>query len=155
MECEMRLSKSGLIVLLSAGLSACGSLGSDSSSGGVDLWGSAFGRSEKSIAEAEANAAINKLLEGTPGLVLESSDRRVAAEAQKQALATPGAGGAVRWDNPRTGRQGEVRPGPRYQVNDTECREFTHQVTSKGNPVPVVARATACTDEKGLWRPIG
>ncbi|MBA4203355.1 MAG: lipoprotein LipA [Polymorphum sp.] len=140
---------------MSAGLSACGSLGSDSSSGGADLWGSAFGRSEKSIAEAEANAAINKLLEGTPGLVLETSDRRVAAEAQKQALATPGAGGAVRWDNPRTGRQGEVRPGPKYQVNNTECREFTHQVTSKDNPVPVVARATACTDEKGLWRPIG
>jgi surface antigen len=148
----MRWVALSMVVAVAAGLSACSSAGD--AGGGVGLWGTAFGQSEKSIAEAEANAAINQLLDGTPQLGLESSDRKVAAEAQKQALATPGAGGTVRWDNPRTGRTGEVRLGPRYQVNKTECRELTHAVSSKETPVPVVARSTTCTDEKGIWRPI-
>ncbi|MCY1708619.1 lipoprotein LipA [Pannonibacter sp. SL95] len=148
----MRWVALSMVVAVAAGLSACSSVGD--TGGGVGFWGTAFGQSEKSIAEAEANAAINQLLDGTPQLGLESSDRKVAAEAQKQALATPGAGGTVRWDNPRTGRTGEVRLGPRYQVNKTECRELTHAVSSKETPVPVVARSTTCTDEKGIWRSI-
>ncbi|ADZ71334.1 LipA a lipoprotein [Polymorphum gilvum] len=139
-------------VVMAAALSGCNSLMGASDSGGAGLWGTAFGSSAKSVAEAEASAAITKLLEGNQGLVLEPSDRRVAAEAQRQALAAPGTGGAVRWDNPKTGRSGEVRPGPRYQVNRTECREFTHEVVAKG-AAPVAVRATACMDG-GTWRTI-
>ncbi len=153
MECQMRWMGMTMVLAVSVGLSACGSVG-DTGGSGAGLWGTAFGQSEKSLAEAEANAAINQLLDGTPQLGLESSDRKVAAEAQKQALATPGSGGTVRWDNPRTGRAGEVRLGPRYQVNKTECRALTHSVTSKDMPVPVVARSTTCADDKGIWRPI-
>jgi surface antigen len=59
-------------------------------------------------------------------------DRRRAVVADLQALETGPSGAPVAWRNPQTGRCGNVVPGPVYQENGVECREYTHTVYIEG-----------------------
>jgi surface antigen len=144
----MRLRNTSVLVLIMAGLSACSSApGTGSHNDG--FWGSSFGVSN-SLGRNEASAAIALLQSNEFGQSLEASDRRAAAEAQRRALRANGVGVTVSWENDKTGRSGQVRPGPVYQVNDTSCREFTHEMTLNGSIM--TARGTACQEDDGSWR---
>ncbi|GAA0784047.1 hypothetical protein GCM10009077_34700 [Roseibium denhamense] len=102
---------------------------------------------------SEANTAISVLVNNEFGDALNPSDRRAAENAQNRALRARGVGVSVAWQNDRTGRSGQVRPGPVYRVNDTECREFTHQMVLQGRTLQ--ARGTACEVARGKWEIIG
>jgi surface antigen len=145
----MRLRDTTILVVLLAGLAGCGSLaGTHGDTAGV--WGSSFGARGASVANSEAGAAI-ALLQGQEfGEVLEASDRKAAVEAQRRALRSRGVGAAIAWNNEKTGRNGEVRPGPVYQVNKLTCREFTHEMMV--DQKVLTARGTACKTENGGWK---
>jgi len=136
------------VILLLAALTGCSALSSTDRSG--PGYGSSFGAQGVTLADEEASTAIAVLQDDELGSVLESSDRRAAAEAQKQALRSRGVGAAISWENSRTGRRGEVRPGPVYKVNDTACREFTHEMQVDGRVLR--ARGTACREDSGQWK---
>ncbi|MBO6892362.1 MAG: hypothetical protein JJ866_10515 [Roseibium sp.] len=116
-------------------------------------WGSFFGDPSSNVTGSEANAAISVLVNNEFGDALEPSDRREAENAQNRALRARGVGVAVAWQNEKTGRSGQVRPGPVYYVNETSCREFTHQMVLQGRTLQ--ARGTACETDRGNWQVIG
>ncbi|PVB60798.1 RT0821/Lpp0805 family surface protein [Labrenzia sp. 011] len=116
-------------------------------------WGSFFGDPQSNVAGSEANAAISVLVNNELGNALDPSDRRAAEDAQDRALRARGVGVAVAWQNERTGRSGQVRPGPVYFVNETSCREFTHEMVLQGRMLQ--ARGTACETDGGSWQVIG
>ncbi len=116
-------------------------------------FGSFFGDPNADVAGSEANTAISVLVNNEFGEALDPSDRRAAEDAQRRALRSRGLGVSVAWQNDRTGRSGQVRPGPVYTVNDTKCREFTHEMVLQGRTLQ--ARGTACESGRGDWMVIG
>jgi surface antigen len=116
-------------------------------------WGSFFGDPNANVAGSEASAAISVLVNNEFGDALDASDRRAAEDAQDRALRARGVGISVAWQNERTGRSGQVRPGPVYFVNDTSCREFTHEMVLNGRVLQ--ARGAACETDQGKWQVIG
>ncbi|MBN9669693.1 hypothetical protein JF539_05040 [Labrenzia aggregata] len=116
-------------------------------------WGSFFGDPSANGTGAEAKAAYSVLVNNELGNALEPSDRRAAENAQTRALRARGVGSSVAWQNEKTGRSGQVRPGPVYFVNETSCREFTHEMVLRGRTLR--ARGTACETERGDWQVIG
>lgn len=116
-------------------------------------WGSFFGDPNANVAGSEANTAISVLVNNEFGNALEPSDRMAAEDAQNRALRARGLGVSVAWQNERTGRSGQVRPGPVYFVNETSCREFTHEMVLQGRTLQ--ARGTACETDQGNWQVIG
>ena len=145
----MRL-RGATCVALATVLAGCSlTSGSKQSSG----WGSFFGDPNANVAGTEANTAISVLVNNEFGDALDPSDRRAAEAAQNRALRARGVGVSVAWQNERTGRSGQVRPGPVYFVNDTSCREFTHEMVLNGQVLK--ARGAACETERGNWQVIG
>ena len=120
---------------------------------GTGIWGSSFGAPSGSVAGSEANTAISVLVNNEFGEALDPTDRHAAETAQNRALRARGVGVAVSWQNERTGRSGQVRPGPIYSVNETSCREFTHEMVLQGRTLR--ARGTACDAGRGKWQVIG
>ncbi|WP_420411254.1 RT0821/Lpp0805 family surface protein [Roseibium sp.] len=124
-----------------------------SGANGVGGWGSSFGDPRASVAGSEANKAISVFVNNELGEALEPSDKKAAEKAQDRALKARGVGVSVAWQNERTGRSGKVRPGPVYSVNETRCREFTHEMVLQGRVLQ--ARGTACEVKQGRWKVIG
>lgn len=141
----MRFLPAAATVLMMSALAGCSSVSGD---GQASSWAGSSG-----VAEAEASTAISVLLNNEFGQALDVSDHKAVAEAQRQALRSPGVGSAVAWQNSATGRSGQVRPGPVYQVNDTTCREFTHEMNLSNRHL--VARGTACRQDDGSWKTLG
>jgi len=139
------------ICLLTATITGGCSIGSGPN--GFGGWGSSFGDPRGGVAGTEANAAISVLVNNEFGDALEPSDRKAAEAAQDRALRARGLGVSVAWQNERTGRSGQVRPGPIYSVNNTHCREFTHEMVVQGRVLQ--ARGTACEADEGTWKVIG
>lgn len=142
--------RSATCVAFATVLAGCSMTSGNTGSGG---WGSSFGDPSANVAGSEANTAISVLVNNEFGDALDPSDRRAAENAQTRALRARGVGGAVAWQNDRTGRSGQVRPGPVYTVNDTKCREFTHEMVLQGRTLQ--ARGTACETGRGDWTVIG
>lgn len=112
------------------------------------LTGNEYG-ARASLAEDEASTAISALLQNDFGQAMAPSDHKAVAAAQAKALRMRGTGAAVSWRNIRTGHTGEVRPGPVYQVNETVCREVTHEMTAGSHHYK--SRGTACQEGNGAW----
>lgn len=84
--------------------------------------------------------------------LLDDGDRVLVAEAQFEALESGAAGASRDWSNPVNGHAGTVTPGPAYTVNQYSCRDFSQRVVVGERSE--VARATACRQPDGTWRPI-
>ncbi|MET1414619.1 RT0821/Lpp0805 family surface protein [Roseibium sp. HPY-6] len=145
----MRL-RNATCVALATLLAGCSLTSGNTSSTGV---GSFFGDPSANVAGSEANTAISVLVNNEFGDALDPTDRRAAEDAQTRALRARGVGVSVGWQNDRTGRSGQVRPGPIYTVNETKCREFTHEMVLRGQTLQ--ARGTACESGRGEWLVIG
>jgi len=83
------------------------------------------------------------------GAALDDEDKRRAYAAQVQALEGGPSGAPVAWRNPDSGRYGSVVPGPAYQANGANCRQFTHTIYIDGKPQ--TARGAACRNADGVW----
>jgi surface antigen len=114
------------------------------------LIGSQFGGGTGDhIAAGLAGAAIGGLIGNRIGASMDEQDRRLAYQAQMQALESGRSGAAVPWRNPDSGRYGTVVPGAAYQSNGLQCRPYTHTIYIDGTPQ--VARGNACRNPDGTW----
>jgi surface antigen len=111
--------------------------------------GSATGRASNAAAAAAANAALGGLIGNKLGASLNDEDRRLAYEAQIDALDRGAPGAPVPWRNPVSGRHGNIVPGPLYDQKGAKCRGFSHTVTINGELE--TARGTACLGADGSW----
>src|SRR5438270_5334978 len=118
------------------------------------LIGSQFGGGTgEHIAAGIAGAAIGGMIGNRIGASMDDEDRRLAYDAQVQALESGRSGAAVPWRNPDSGRYGSVVPGPAYQSNGLQCRQYTHTIYIDGQPQ--VARGSACRNPDGTWTAVG
>ena len=101
------------------------------------------------VAGTLAGATLGGFLGNRIGASLDDEDKRRAYAAQMQALDTGPSGAPVAWRNPDTGRYGNVVPGPAYQANGSQCREYTHTVYIDGTPQ--IQRGAACRNPDGTW----
>src|SRR6266699_6587486 len=107
------------------------------------LIGSQFGGGTgEHIAAGIAGAAIGGMIGNRIGAGMDDEDRRLAYDAQVQALESGRSGAAVPWRNPDSGRYGTVVPGQAYQANGLQCRQYTHTIYINGRPQ--IARGNAC-----------
>lgn len=84
------------------------------------------------------------------GATLDGSAQKAARNAEYQALEFGRTGMPVPWASGNT--KGEVVPGARYQINASNCRDFTHVLfvgTERQS-----ARGTACRLPNGTWQPV-
>jgi surface antigen len=114
---------------------------------------SAIGRGGNGAAAAVTNAALGGLIGGKLGASLNDDDRRLAYEAQLDALDRGAPGAPVPWRNPASGRYGNIVPGPAYDLKGAKCRGFSHTVTI--NRELETARGTACRGPDGTWTAAG
>lgn len=105
------------------------------------------------VAAGVAGAAIGGLIGNRIGSALDDEDRRLAYEAQLEALESGRSGAPKNWRNPDSGRYGTIIPGPAYDQAGAQCRHFTHTIYIDGTPQ--TARGTACRNPDGSWTPVG
>src|SRR5712664_999584 len=118
------------------------------------LIGSQFGGGTgEHLAAGLAGAAIGGMIGNRIGASMDDEDKKLAYAAQVQALESGRSGTAVPWRNPDSGRYGSVVPGPAYQSNGLQCRQYTHTIYIDGRPQ--VARGNACRNPDGTWTAVG
>jgi surface antigen len=99
-----------------------------------------------------SSAMIGSMIGNQLGAAMDDEDKRRAYAAQVQALEGGPSGAPVAWRNPDSGRYGSIVPGPAYDSNGRNCRQFTHTVYLDGKPQ--TARGTACRGPDGTWQPV-
>jgi len=111
--------------------------------------GSANGRGEQAAAAAVTDAALGGMLGARIGARLDDEDRRLASQAQLEALERGASGAPVPWRNPSSGHYGNIVPGPAYARQGSTCRGYSHSVSIAGQFD--IARGTACRVSDGPW----
>jgi surface antigen len=112
--------------------------------------GSTIGSGRGRVIATTVGAVAGGLIGMEVGRSLDERDRQLAMQAEYRALEMGQAGRPIEWRNEQTGRYGEVVVGPGYQVNQLDCRDYTHTVYISGQPQ--VARGTACREADDTWR---
>jgi surface antigen len=121
---------------------------------GGALIGSQFGGGPgERIAAGIAGAAIGGLIGNRIGAAMDDEDKRLAYEAQMDALERGPSGRPRAWRNPDSGRYGSIVPGPAYDRGGSKCRQYTHTIYIDGRPQ--TARGAACRNPDGTWTPVG
>lgn len=120
---------------------------------GGALVGSQFGGGPgERVAAAMGGALIGGMIGNRIGAAMDDEDKKRAYAAQVQALEGGPSGAPVAWRNPDSGRYGSVVPGPAYQANGMNCRQYTHTIYIEGKPQ--TARGAACRNPDGTWNPV-
>jgi surface antigen len=111
--------------------------------------GSANGRGEQAAAAAVSDAALGGMLGAKIGARLDAEDRRLASQAQIEALERGAPGAPVPWRNPASGHYGNIVPGPAYVRQGSTCRGYSHSISIAGQFD--TSRGTACRVSDGPW----
>jgi len=104
------------------------------------------------VAGALIGAGVGALIGNRIGASLDEQDKKLAYEAEMNALDRGQSGAPVSWRNPDTGRYGSVVPGPAYVDAGRNCRAYTETIYIDGRPQ--TARGTACRNPDGSWTPL-
>ncbi len=108
------------------------------------------GAGERDAAAAVTEAALGGMIGAKIGTKLDDDDRRLAYQAQIEALDNGAPGAPVPWRNPASGRYGNIVPGPAYaRQGGATCHGYSHTVTIAGQTE--IARGTACHGADGAW----
>ena len=160
--CFVRLSAAALVAMATAACSGNPETGTGprentgtligAVAGGLIVSQFGGGTGER-VAAGLAGAAVGGLLGNRIGSAMDDDDKQRAYAAQMQALESGKSGTAVAWKNPDSGRYGSVVPGPAYQTNGQQCRQYTHTIYIDGKPQ--VARGNACRNPDGTWTAVG
>jgi surface antigen len=148
------------VALASALLAACASDSGPKEAGstlvgagaGAVPGNAAGGAAGNRAAGTVTGAAIGGMIGNRIGAAMDDEDKRRAYAAQVQALDRGPSGAPVAWRNPDSGRYGSIVPGPAYEQNGMNCRQFTHTIYIDGKPQ--TARGTACRNADGSWQPV-
>jgi surface antigen len=147
-------SKAAMVLACALGLGGCdvttaGGEGGGTLAGAFSSSGPGASHAGNGAAAAVANAAMGGLIGSKIGASLNDEDRRLAYEAQLDALDHGAPGAPVPWRNPASGRFGNIVPGPAYDQKGLKCRGFSHTVTVDGELR--TTRGTACRGPDGPW----
>jgi surface antigen len=147
-------------VALCLGLAACGPEGPSKADTGTvvgavagGVIGNQFARGGGRVAATVAGAFIGGVVGSEIGRSMDREDRRLAREAELEALDRGPSGVGRPWRNPDTGRYGEVIPEQPYRRGGLDCRDYVHTVYIDGRPQAM--RGTACRNPDGTWRAVG
>jgi surface antigen len=150
--------KTNVLLIFAAALLLCGcDVTSSGGSDGPGLLTGAFAGTgtatgdpaRERAAAAVTAAALGGLIGPKLGSELDDSDRRLAYQAQIDALDRGAPGAPIAWRNPATGRHGNIVAGPLYDQKGAKCRGYSHTVTTGGQLETV--RKTACRNADGSW----
>lgn len=111
--------------------------------------GSQFGSGGGRVAAIAGGALLGGFLGNQIGAQLDEADKQYYQNAQYQALEY---GAPQQWQNPQSGRYGQVNVGPPQYINSAQCRDYTNTVYIDGRPQ--VVRGTACRNPDGTWRQV-
>jgi len=114
--------------------------------------GQAYGPTDGTVAGSPGSGVVlaGGVIANVAGRDLDPTARRMAQEAEYQALEFGKTGSPIAWKSGAS--HGEVVPGPPYQVNAYNCRDYTHTIYGSGQSQ--TARATACRRPTGRWQPV-
>jgi surface antigen len=140
-----------IVILLTSALALAGCTSTGSRGGGGSLLGS-FAGGSKPASSAGLAAIGNGLIGSSIGGALGPDDRRLALEAEYQALEYTQAGRPVPWTGTNGGTAGEVVAYQPYRVGSQDCRQYMHTV--RLDTQSRTARGSACRNEDGSWTPL-
>jgi len=98
-------------------------------------------------------AVIGGILAHRVARGMDEADRRMAAEAEYQAMEYGLPGTSTAWENPATHHRGVIVPEKPFPQGDEYCRAYTHTVDLGGGGGTI--RDTACRKPDGVWRASG
>jgi surface antigen len=150
----------GLAGVAAVMLAGCGPNGPNRSDSGAvvgaiagGVVGNQFGKGRGNVLATVAGAVVGGVIGSEIGRSLDERDRRLAQEAEFEALERGESGRVRQWRNPDNGRYGEVVPSRPYRRGEADCRDYTHTVYIDGRPQAL--RGTACRNPDGTWRNVG
>ncbi|CAA2140589.1 hypothetical protein HYPP_02014 [Hyphomicrobium sp. ghe19] len=159
----MRTARLSLPLLAVTLLCACsnGQGGVDNTGTGLVLGSIAGGVLGNSIGKGEGGkvaatiggAVIGGIVGSQIGKSLDERDRRLAQEAEYDALERGQSGNPRQWRDPDTGHYGEIVPSKPYKRGVADCRDYTHTVYIDGRPQKM--HGTACRSSDGSWQNVG
>jgi surface antigen len=156
----MRTKLAVPLLLIPTMLAACGPNGAPKEDAGLvigavagGILGNQVGRGTGRAVATVAGAVIGGIVGSEIGRSLDQQDRRLAQEAELEALERGRSGERMPWRNPDNGRFGEVIPGTPYKRGYQDCRDYTHTIYIDGRPQAM--RGTACRNPDGTWRNVG
>ncbi|WP_438274804.1 RT0821/Lpp0805 family surface protein [Nitrobacter sp.] len=157
------MSKTNTVLIVAAAALALGGCDVTSSGGpeGSGLFTGAFAVQTGGTGDAARDRAVMAATEAALGgligpkldSALDDDDRRLAYQAQMDALERGAPGAPIAWRNPDSGRHGNIVAGPAYRVKSATCRGYSHTVTIGGQLETV--RKTACRSGDGKWAAVG
>jgi surface antigen len=109
-------------------------------------------RINEPLAYAPANDGSVGVIGSQIARGIADDDRKIGLSAEYRALEYGESGVGVEWQG-HNSVAGVVVPGPRYRVNDYDCRQFNHTIVF--HEATESARATACRGVDGAWRIVG
>ena len=113
------------------------------------LLGSTVGKGRGRVAATVVGAVVGGIVGSEIGRSMDERDRRLAQEAEFDALERGESGRARRWRNPDSGHYGDIVPSRPYRRGSLDCRDYTHTVYIDGRPQAL--RGTACRNPDGTW----
>lgn len=114
------------------------------------LLGSTAGSGGGRVAATAVGAVIGGIVGSEIGGLLDERERRLAIEAEYEALERGGSGRARLWRSERNGTYGEIVPSRPYRRGDYDCRDYTHTIYIDDRSE--VMRGTGCRNPDGTWR---
>ncbi|MCB1515598.1 MAG: glycine zipper 2TM domain-containing protein [Hyphomicrobiaceae bacterium] len=153
------LARIAVASALALGIAGCGPEGPTRADTGLavgaiagGLIGNTVGKGTGRALATVAGAFVGGVVGHEIGRSLDEQDRRLAREAEYEALERGPSGVARTWRNPDNGRYGEVVPSRSYKRGGDDCRDYAHTVYIDGRPQ--VLRGTACRNPDGSWRSV-
>ena len=140
----MTILRFGLSVLLLVTLAACSTARTGYSTAPMAL---APPPAEATAAALESTD-VGQFIDPQALLVLSDKERTEAASAQFYALQFGRPGAPRLWQGDR-GNSGRISVGPYVRVNERDCREFTHDVTTTAGQFH--RSGMACRVSGGTW----
>lgn len=158
----MRLPRLAVPIMAIAMLAGCsnGQGGIDNTNTGLVLGsvaggvvGNQIGKGRGNVLATVAGAVVGGVVGSEIGRKMDERDRRLAQEAEYDALERGQSGVSRQWRDPDSGHYGEVVPSRPYKRGVADCRDYTHTIYVDGRPQQM--RGTACRETDGSWHSVG
>ena len=161
MDNAMSVIKGLSVVMLSLAVVGCSNINASKQDQGLvggavagGVLGSAIGgHGRGGVIGGVLGAVAGGIVGNEVGRSMDERDRQRAMQAEYRAFNSPQPYERYAWENPNTGRRGEVVPGPMYRRGPEDCRDYTHTIYIDGRPQAV--RGVACRNPDGTWRNVG
>jgi surface antigen len=115
--------------------------------------GNQIGKGRGNVLATVGGAVVGGIIGSQIGASLDERDRKLAQEAEYDALERGQSGVTRNWRDPDNGHYGEIVPSRPYKRGVADCRDYTHTIYIDGRPKQM--RGTACRNPDGTWENVG